>query len=685
MFNGSNKDLQSNNLSGDLRKQLLTSVPPLALAANPNLQPGSKINSMYDTGLSLSGPILRNKLWFVGTGKLVRLDQLRIGSYNPDGSQFIDDNKMVTYSGKVSWATTATSQLHYSYLYSNKQRFHRTGNSTTDFYESAATQLQELEGHLNQVRWTKTISSRMVMDISGSTIKNYQPQNPRPEVHPGALAAFDSVTRTHMTALETYEVSRDRRTVAQATVSYFAGRHDIKAGYQWDRGTSFAYDFSTSNFPSGIRAVFKNGVPDSVNTYNTPTDNLAYTKDTAEFVQDKWTPTRKITVNMGFRLEKLYGWRPKVCQQETIFIAGQCFPEIRGVPNWLDPSPRFGFIYDIFGDGRAAVKLGASRYNIGAATGFSDRVNPNRVTNDTRSWSDNGDRIPQLSELGPSTGFNLGTTNRYNPDVKRPYSLEYFAEFDRQLARNTVVSAGFYYRGNRRLVGSKNLAVPRESYIPIDVKENITGRNVTVYNQDPTKLGKFDVLWDNFSELDTTYKGVDLSINKRFANRWMLSGSASLGSNVGDIFETGDLNNPNFQFRHGPVSMDSTVVLKASGIYELPYKIMLSGTMQSYGGAPENTTVVVGKDTLPLTQVSQSLVVEPRGTTRLPSLTLVDFNLRKVLPTTKNRSIEPVFEVHNVFNVATVQSRNTTLGPSYGAVANISRGRLVKFGLNVKF
>ena len=65
MFNGSNEHLQSNNISPELRTDLLAAVPPLALAANPNLEPGSKIISMYDTGATLSGPIARDKLWFV--------------------------------------------------------------------------------------------------------------------------------------------------------------------------------------------------------------------------------------------------------------------------------------------------------------------------------------------------------------------------------------------------------------------------------------------------------------------------------------------------------------------------------------------------------------------------------------------------------------------------------------------
>ena len=412
---------------------------------------------------------------------------------------------------------------------------------------------------------------------------------------------------------------------------------------------------------------------------------MAFILDTAVYAQDKWRPTRKLTFNLGMRLEKLTGWQPEVCQEQTIFIAGRCFDALDDVPRWFDPAPRFGAIYDIFGDGRSAVKVGISRYNIGTASGHSGRVNPNRVTNDTRPWSDtNGDRIPQLNELGASTGFNLGTTNRYHPDVKRPYAIEYFTEFEQQLRGRMVVTAGFYYRGTRRLIGNKNVAVPRESYTPIEVTERVSGRQVTVYNQDPALRGQFDVLWDNFSELDTVYKGVDITINKRLADRWMLMGSASLGRNEGDIFPSGDLNDPNFQFRYGVVGTDIPVSLKASGIYELPYGVMLSGNVQHYSGAPETTTVSVARDTVALTQVTQSIVVEPRGTTRLPSVNLVDFNARKIFRM-QNRTVEPVVELYNVFNTNAIQDRTTVLGPAYGVVGNILRGRMVKFAMNVKF
>jgi hypothetical protein len=50
-----------------------------------------------------------------------------------------------------------------------------------------------------------------------------------------------------------------------------------------------------------------------------------------------------------------------------------------------------------------------------------------------------------------------------------------------------------------------------------------------------------------------------------------------------------------------------------------------------------------------------------------------------------HRSFEPVAEVFNVMNTSAIQARTTVLGPNYGNVANILRGRMAKFAVNVKF
>lgn len=685
MADGSNQHFQSDNITPALRSDLLAAVPAKALAANPNINPSAQTLHIYDTGASFSGPAMRDKLWWAATTKFVGLDQLRLGSYNPDGSQFVDDNFMATISGKGSWAINNHNQLHVTHIYNDKRRYHYAGNVTTGFFESKATWDQTLETNLDQWRWTATPSSRLVVDVSGSFSRTLQNLPPQSDVQKGTIPGLDLLTQTTLSAMATYSEAHYNRGVIHSSVNYVASRHNIKIGYQWDLGQNKAFTYSLSNYPSGLQAVFRNGAPDSVRTYNTPTSIVQRIQEQGVFVQDKWTPVRKLTINVGARLDRTTSWQPAACQPETIFIGGSCFGAVNNIPDWLDVAPRFAAIYDVFGDGRTAIKFGANRYMIGIGSGTIDVVNPIRTTFDTRSWTDrNHDGIPQLDELGASTGFNLGTTNRYAPGFERPYTAEYSAEFEQQLFKDAVFSAAYFHRGMRRQIGSQNVAVPPNSYIPLQVTEVTSGRTVTVYNLNPALRGKFDVLWDNVSAHDSNFNGLDLTLNKRIDQRWMLIAGVSLGTNKGDIFGTADLNNPNFQFRHGVIGNQVPVAIKLSGSYKAPYGMLASAVVQHYTGFPETTTVVVGASTVTLTQVTQSVVVEPRGTTRLPDVNLLDFNVKKRFKTGRF-SAEPVVEVFNLLNSNAIQARTTVLGPAYGRASNIVLGRMVKFGVNANF
>ena len=162
----------------------------------------------------------------------------------------------------------------------------------------------------------------------------------------------------------------------------------------------------------------------------------------------------------------------------------------------------------------------------------------------------------------------------------------------------------------------------------------------------------------------------------------MMMRGLALGRKLGDIYGPVDLNNPNFTFRHGLVENDVRVSFKGSGAYELPYAFRLSGSYQHYSGFPENTTVLVNAATVALTQVSQSILVEPRGTTRLSSVGLTDLSFRRTFKFGRLKA-EPILDAYNVFNASPTTARTTQLGPAYGRVVTIVRGRLVKLALDV--
>jgi hypothetical protein len=247
-----------------------------------------------------------------------------------------------------------------------------------------------------------------------------------------------------------------------------------------------------------------------------------------------------------------------------------------------------------------------------------------------------------------------------------------------------VATVAYTHREKLGNFGVRNVAVPMDTYIPLNVVEATSGQPVTVYNQAPALRGRQDLVWDNYEELDSIFNGTDITLDKRFSNGWMMTGGVSFGKNTGDIYGTSDLNNPNFTFRDGITGNDTPFSFRLSGIYELPYGVQASGTFQHQRGFPELTTVSVGANTVALTQGTTSVAIEPRATTRLPNLNQLDMSFRKAFRS-GGKVYQPRLDIYNLANSSTIIARSATLGPSYGAVNGIQRGRMIKVGMHVDF
>jgi hypothetical protein len=691
MFSGASKGMGFDNFSEQLEADLLATVPPSVLAANPELKPGADINYIWDTGFWFAGPIKQDKLWFSTTYHYQKLLQYFLGSYNPDGTQTPDDHYLYTTNNKVAWQINQTSQMSYYFTLQRKVNGHRLGGS---FADSRASNNNNKYPTVHQVKWTNSRSSRLLLDASTSHFQVDDRFSRQPDVQMGDIARFDTVTNYALLALGTYSNNPMYRGVFIGSVSYFTTTHDIKAGYSMNYAKRTGNVYSTSD----MRAIYRNGIPDSVNTYNTPVSSVTQDREQGLYIQDKWRPTRKLTLNLGLRYETNYGWMPETCQPQTQFIASRCFDAVDGAPDWKAVNPRFSVVYDLLGDGSTALKFAANRYVVPVGVQVVGRVNPVRDTSDTRQWlpqsrcseaatlgcDRNGDLVPQFSELGPSSGYNLGTTNRYADGYGWPNANEYTIELQRQLPGNLVVSGGYTRREKRNQLGQRNMAVPTDTYIKMNVVEATSGQAVTVYNQDPALRGRQDNLWDNDPEMDSTYNGGDITLNKRLSNRWMMTGGVSIGKNVGYV-GTADLNNPNSKdFSRGIQGDDVPVSFRMSGLYELPYGISLSGSYQYQNGFPELTTVSVGSNTVPLTQVTQVVNVKARGDVRYPSLNQVDISLRKAIRM-GGKVLQPRLDIYNMTNNATIRTWVTQLGNTYHRPSAIQRGTLIKMGMHIDF
>ncbi len=702
-FAGTNNHLAFDNVSPALRTQLLRSIPASVLAVRPDLKPGADIRYLHDEGAWIAGPVQRDNLWYSFSVHYQQILQYLLGSYNPDGTSVPDDNLLLNFSFKLAKQLRGSSQLSWFYIAQHKINGHRA--STTQFVETGATTHNPKWPQLNQVKWTTPVRSKMVFDVSGSLnrVDDYQPwpkegDTPACEASKskfgctnGLIAGLDQVTNTLLRVLPTYRDLPNTRVFVQSSIGYFAGKHDLRLGYQFDYAWNEVINFSSS----GMRAVYRAGVPDSVSTYNTPTDAIPENIDQGLYLQDRWTPARKLTINLGLRLDTDVGWQRASCQPATQFIEKRCFDAIKNVPNWKVVNPRFSAIYDLAGDGKTALKFAANRYIIPVGSGVLDRINPISVASDTRAWTAcaagqtsgcdlNGDKLPQINELGPSSGYNFGQLGHYAPGYRWPWAVELSAEIQRQLPGNMVATVGYTRRMKKGNFGSRNLLVPAESYIPLTVTEANSGKTVTVYNQAPALRGLQDILFFNAKELDSTYNGTDITLDKRMSNHWMMTGGVSIGKTIGWIGNT-DLNNPNSkEFARGIVGNDVPFSLRLSGVYDLPLGVSASGTFQHQIGFPETTQVSVGNNTVALTQGSTTLTVAPRGDTRLPDLNQLDMSFRRAFRA-GSKVYQARIDVYNTMNSTTITARTAVLGPSYRFVNGIQRGRLIKLGTSVDF
>src|SRR4029077_9578951 len=105
-----------------LKAQLLGGVPPKALAANPNLQPGAALDHMFDSSLTQGGPIKKDKLWFFVSFRYSELYRYQVGSYNADGTQLLENNALTNVMPKVSWQLSSNTQIHNMYTFNRKNR-----------------------------------------------------------------------------------------------------------------------------------------------------------------------------------------------------------------------------------------------------------------------------------------------------------------------------------------------------------------------------------------------------------------------------------------------------------------------------------------------------------------------------------------------------------------------------------
>ena len=460
-----------------------------APSPGPGLTEVPGIIKAYDASVSYGGPIMRDRLWFFGsyrnleTAAAVPGVVYNANAFNPARWDWVADPTVTgrTLQGRESYIGRITMQVSQKHRISYNQEYQRRCEGSTLRLESdtgcnkrgddwvglgAGTTAPSPEAnnsyfgnlpyHVNQAIWSAPMTNKLLFEAGftrfmfrGGTTGRPSPDGildmiqvveqstanrcavaagaPLPipctstsDVFPWAPRA-NFAYRGVATANPNYANPNNWR----ASASYVTGSHEMKVGYQ---GSYIRVKNWFLVNEQQLTYRFNNGTPNQI-TWRLPEWHQSdRTATAAIYVQDKWTRGR-LTLQGALRYDRAWSFTP-ADHNGTPFTsafnaAPISFERTKGVDAFNDITPRIGVAYDLFGNGRTALKFNIGHY-LDAATNDSEYTSNSPAARivriGTRNWTDlDNDKVvdcnimnfAQNNECQAVTGdsLNFGTVS----------------------------------------------------------------------------------------------------------------------------------------------------------------------------------------------------------------------------------------------------------------------------------
>jgi hypothetical protein len=666
------------------------------------IQVANRLGYTFETNPAFGGPIKQNKLWFFTATRHTRTKNYVADVYFPDGSQAHHTGRSDSALARLTYQMTQSNKLRVSFdkLASFNPR-NSVGNNRgcCQVDPRASWNIFQPQNWNAIAKWTSTVTSRVLFETAISTQYNKWMHRFQPEVGPYEIANVELTTGKTTVAATSSDNEPQMRSNAMAKVAYVTGSHNFKAGidHQW----GYLEHYSPFN-GDAARLNFFNGVPTSVVVLNTPIDvRQEMHADLGMFAQDVWTVGR-FTFNLGLRYDHFNAGTPVQEAPAGRFVPARRFEAIENVPNWHDWAMRLGVAYDLFGNGRTAIKGYVGKYVGGETMTLVGTRNPMNLKSETRSWRDlDGHRSildefghVQPGEIGPAINSNFGLdvgTTQLDPNLPRDGNWEQNVLIQHELRRGLSVSAGYYRRNYYSLQRTDNLLIdPDRDYTPFTITAPVDprlpnggGEVITLYNLRAEKLGAVSNMIVESKINGRTYDGVEATVNARLHSTAFVMGSVTT-ERTG--LNNCDVDNPNSRRFCDNVPPFRTM-FKVSGSYELPYAVQFSGIYSVMPGGSLGASYAVNSALagVPLTGGGTINVqlIEPNTRFYDYGRTL-DLRLMRWFRNGRFRA-SPILDIYNVLNASTVTAYNLNFGANWLRPAAIREGRYLRIGAQMDF
>ena len=727
-FNYANAGLQGNNVDDELRAQNVTTA--------------DSIKRINDASFAFGGPLKKDKLWFWTAHRFWGYEQIRTNTFyegNPNDFVFDPDRsrpgtetqKNGSLDLRLTWQISPKNKISGYYNFAPRRTEHWTLVSTI---QPDASNLQNLPvNHFETVTFRSTISSRLLFEAAAGNMTETWTREPVEDST--TSKGYPVVEQTTGINFRAYAATFSRNYTSlrsyRSSLSYVTGSHAFKVGMTLQEGPAITDVYTSHDTALTVR----NGVPFQVTVRTTPyTARERLVADLGIYAQDTWTLNR-ITANLGVRWDYLNNKVEAQSAAGGTWIGPRSFEALTDVPNYKDIAPRLGLVYDVFGNGKTALKATVSRYVVPSTVATARSLNPfnTSVNTATRPWTDtNLDGIPQVTELGALSNNAFGqviVATRFDPDTiqgfgKRRNNWEYSASVTHEVMPRVSVDVAYYRRVQGNFTATDNLDVaptdfqpycvtaPRDPRLPDGGGQQICG----LYDVVPTKFGvATNNIVKRVSELgvkqEEVFDGLDISFAARPRGGLLLNGGVAIGrtrfdqceSFVDNPAETFGLTGATFSYCNFTSGMLTQA--KVNGSYTLPWQdIQIGGVLQNLPGqqilAQWNITqaevTTLGRPLSGGANTSRVVPLIEPGTMFTPRRTQIDLRISKPIRLGGSRRVQLMADVFNLTNsnAAVGATSNageppaaliTTFGSAWLRPLNVLQARYVKFGAQMTF
>jgi hypothetical protein len=397
-------------------------------------------------------------------------------------------------------------------------------------------------------------------------------------------------------------------------------------------------------------------------TQDIPQTNIAV------FVQDKWQPNAKLTIQYGVRWEgekqadpitppgQVF-YAPLIGKTVTNSAGTHTFPSDGTIPSdWSMWQPRLGISWDPKGDGRTAVRLNGGIF-YGRVPGLS--LASSRSTNGSRGQTlfrnsaltgilgpvpDYPNLIPQ-SQIGSPF---LPDVFVFDREFQNPRTYQASIAVERQVGNDFSVLAQYNYAAGRKITRFLNLndpllGSPWSSGLP------------------PAGINGISTLTTVSSNARSNFNGVTFGLTKRWSQNYQFQVNYSLSwdksddDNERDPFTFRYVKITNLDAEYGYSDRDQRHRVNGFFLWQAPGKVNVNFRYSYRSAQPLSLSAQGGVSQVPFGSTSDRFrsdgsVVQRNTGRKDNTFSALDLRLSREFKLGKSAAMEPIVEIFNVLN-----------------------------------